>query len=137
MQSSITSYAEAAISNLVVGLLTRSACLRQQQWLLSLRLSELVSWWQYPRPIFKDSPPEVRRAILYLRRSKTDQWGIGQGILLGECSVTELCPVGRMHDYLMLKGDGQGYMFQEGSPLTTFQFWNVTSATLEKAGITG
>ncbi|XP_060100330.1 integrase/recombinase xerD homolog [Heteronotia binoei] len=74
-----------------------------------------------------------------VRRSKTDQRHKGVTITLGSCHVSEICPVLALKGYISVRGDDPGPFFrhEDGSPLTKFQFWSVTSQALVKLGLSG
>ena len=66
-----------------------------------------------------DSVEQPRMVSVFLRRSKTDQFGTGVRVYLGATNQ-DLCPVGAMLSYLALRGQSSGPLFrcQDGSPLT-------------------
>ena len=53
--------------------------------------------------------------------------------------MEELCSVKAMWAYLGLRGQEQGYFFihKDGSPLTKYQFWELTDMALGKVEIQG
>ena len=79
------------------------------------------------------------RLQLHIRRSKTNQLGKGAFISRGTCSVLEICLVRALEDYLKKRGEDQGYLFchSEDTPLTKYQFWEVTGVALEQVGLAG
>ena len=79
------------------------------------------------------------RVLFHLRRTKTDQSGEGQVISLGISSVKELCPVSAILQYVQVRGDSGGDLLchKDGSPLSRYQFWTVTSWGFQAAGIVG
>ena len=72
-----------------------------------------------------------------LKRSKTDQHGNGSMIILGQCSMVNICPVKAVSEFVRLRGPDSGYFFQhrDGTPLTKYQFWKLTDMALERIGI--
>ena len=69
------------------------------------------------------------RVWFHLLSSKTDQFGRGQVISLGLCSVTKLCLVKALSEFVQLRGDVGGDLVchKDSLPLTQYQFWTVTS----------
>ncbi|XP_060089026.1 integrase/recombinase xerD homolog [Heteronotia binoei] len=109
----------------------------------ALRISELVmqsktdfSMWALQAGDVKIDQGQV---VLTIRRSKTDQWRKGSVITLGQCTVHELCPVRAVRCYVRFRGLGDGPLFrhEDGSPLTKYQFWAVTSRALAAIGLKG
>uniref|UniRef100_A0ABM5EUS7 Integrase/recombinase xerD homolog n=1 Tax=Pogona vitticeps TaxID=103695 RepID=A0ABM5EUS7_9SAUR len=72
-----------------------------------------------------------------LRSSKTDQYGKGNMVILGQCTLENICPVRAMKEFGIRRGTDRGYFFQHknGSPLTKYQFWALTDMALESLGI--
>ena len=66
-----------------------------------------------------DSISNPSYVSLFLRRSKTDTFGVGSTIYLGLVSGV-ICPVEALLAYIVLRGNGPGplFIFQDGSPLT-------------------
>lgn len=71
--------------------------------------------------------------------SKTDQIGKGRSFVLDSCGDQELCPERALQQYSGVHGEGDGLLFlhSNGSPLTKYQFWTVTSKALEALGLWG
>ncbi|KAJ7310502.1 hypothetical protein JRQ81_007424, partial [Phrynocephalus forsythii] len=78
-------------------------------------------------------------STITLHRSKIEKKGTGQVMFLKHCGELPLFLVRAVMDYLGHRGDTAGFLFchQNGPPLTTFQFWKVTSVTLERARARG
>ena len=87
----------------------------------------------------KDIMVGDEQLIIHLWRSKTDQSGKGKLIVLGQCSIKEICSFAAVWDYLHFRGeeDGGFLRLQDKSPLMRHQFWKITSQTLHKTGIQG
>ena len=53
-------------------------------------------------------------------RSKTDQQSKGRHVILGQCSLCNICPVKAVREFMIIRGPEGGYFFQhrDGSPLT-------------------
>ncbi|XP_078243486.1 integrase/recombinase xerD homolog [Pogona vitticeps] len=85
----------------------------------------------------EDVAVEEGQVRIRLRRSKTDQRGLGRMIILGQCSIRKICPVKALREFMMFRGITSGYFFQHtnGIPLTKYQFWKITDMALERAGI--
>ena len=66
-----------------------------------------------------DSFSNPSYVALFLRRSKTDTFGVGSTIYLGLVDGS-ICPVKALLGYIVLRGNGPGplFAFQSGSPLT-------------------
>ena len=78
-------------------------------------------------------PSKVR---VFLKRSKTDQFGRGVAVWIG-ATGDELCPVRAMLDYVACRGTGPGvfFRFEGGSPLTKNRFVERVRGALVRAGI--
>lgn len=62
--------------------------------------------------------------------------GWGSLISLGPCADLPLCPARALHQSFVVQGqrDGSFFIYQDGFPLSKFQFWNVTRKALDKLG---
>ena len=71
--------------------------------------------------------------------SKADQRGKGVHIVLGRCSINNICPVHAAVTYLGSRGEHPGYFFAhcDRLPLTKYQFWKLTEKTLQQSSIVG
>lgn len=80
-----------------------------------------------------DKPTMIR---LFLRYSKTDQFGQGIGIILAK-NGSDLCPVAALTDYLRWRGPSQGALFinEDNTPLTKQQLSRLLESSLRKASI--
>uniref|UniRef100_A0ABM5GIP4 Uncharacterized protein isoform X2 n=1 Tax=Pogona vitticeps TaxID=103695 RepID=A0ABM5GIP4_9SAUR len=89
----------------------------------ALQLDDVTVW---------DDQVKVR-----LRSSKTDQYGFGCMVILGQCSLVSICPVRAIREFGILRGTEKGYFFQhkDGKPLTKYQFWSLTDRALKNIGI--
>ena len=79
-------------------------------------------------------PPAWAR--VFLKRSKTDQFGRGVAIYLG-ATGDDLCPVTALLEYVAVRGVSQGpfFRFVDGTPLTKARFVSRVRAALERAGV--
>lgn len=79
-------------------------------------------------------PPTMVR--LFLKRSKTDQFGRGVDVYLG-ATGDDLCPVAAVLAYVANRGDTPGPFFRlaDGTPLTKARFVAKIRGALERAGI--
>ena len=82
----------------------------------------------------RGSPPSWIR--VFLKRSKTDQYGQGVAVYIG-ATGGELCPVTALLEYVTTRGDGAGpfFCFRDGSPLTKTRFVARVRDALGRAGI--
>ena len=73
---------------------------------------------------------------VFLRRSKTDQYGRGTELFLG-ATGDELCPVEAVKSYVACRGTSPGGFFscESGTPLTKPMFVNSVRTALMRAGI--
>lgn len=76
---------------------------------------------------------------LYIWSSKNDQLSKGRQIKWLTCTDKLLCPVSPMRSFLIIRDPLPGTLFchSDGSPLTKFQFWSVTSKALDVLGLQG
>ena len=77
---------------------------------------------------------------LHIRQSKTDQSAKGIHVTLCRCSVSEICPVQAMVEYLRHRGNVQGFFspcHKDGYPLTRYQLWKLTQQALGQLGLQG
>ena len=81
-----------------------------------------------------DSRPHMIR--VFLKRSKTDQFGRGVSIFLGPTG-DDLCPVSAVLAYVAIRGNSPGAFFQsaDGLPLTKAKFVARFRAVLVRAGV--
>ena len=79
-------------------------------------------------------PPSMIR--IFLRRSKTDQFGRGVEVFLG-ATGDEICPVAAIRAYVNRRGTAAGPFFRcaDGSPLTKARFVDGVRRALTLAGI--
>ena len=79
-------------------------------------------------------PPSKIR--VFLKRSKTDQFGRGVAVFLG-ATGDELCPVAAVVSFAALRGDAAGpfFCFQDGTPLTKSRFVARICEAMAQAGI--
>ena len=79
-------------------------------------------------------PPSKIR--IWLKRSKTDQFGRGVAVFLG-ATGDDLCPVSAMLAFVALRGNSPGpfFRFRNGNPLTKARFVARVREALEQAGI--
>lgn len=77
--------------------------------------------------------------LIKIRRSKTDQAGQGKQVQLHGCDDPKLCPIKALASFLEVRGQEAGFLFihSDGSPLTKYQFWVVTSKALASLGLQG
>ena len=80
------------------------------------------------------TPPSMVR--VFLKRSKTDQFGQGVEVFLG-ATGDELCPVATVVSYSSRRGSASGpfFKFKNGSPLTKARFVDGVRSALSKAGV--
>ena len=73
---------------------------------------------------------------VFLKRSKTDQFGQGVAVFLG-ATGEDLCPVNAVMSYVALRGDVAGAFFclRDGTPLSKAQFVERVQRLLARAGI--
>ena len=73
---------------------------------------------------------------VWLKRSKTDQYGRGTEVFLG-ATGDDLCPVQAVRLYATRRGTAAGAFFcsQEGAPLTKTRFVELVRAALASAGV--
>ena len=73
---------------------------------------------------------------IFLKRSKTDQFGRGVAVYVGTTG-DELCPVTAILDYVTVRGmtPGPFFRFHDGAPLTKARFMTGVRAALAQAGI--
>ena len=78
-------------------------------------------------------------AVIFPRKSKTDQKGQGARVELHPSTLSEICPVKALLDYLALRGERSGYLFchTDGGPLTIYQFWTIAKKALLALGLDG
>ena len=88
------------------------------------------------RDVAVDQASRPRVVSLLLRRSKTDQSGRGVKIILGRTDH-DLCPVGALMEYLMVRGSGAGPLLQwsNGDPLTKTSLVTEVRQALHSAGL--
>lgn len=109
----------------------------------AFRISELVGASKADKSCTalqrKDAQIFEDRVILHLRKSKTDQAAKGHFVTLSRCWLAEVCPVLALQSFLAKRGEKDGQLFAhiDGSPLTKFQFWSLTSRALGRAGWVG
>ena len=82
----------------------------------------------------KVQAPKVLK--VHLKVSKTDPFRAGVDVYVGKTG-TNLCPVGTMLDYLVVRGPGQGplFRFSDGRPLTRGNFVVRVRQALTEAGV--
>lgn len=75
---------------------------------------------------------------VWIARQKNDQKGRGQRVYI-EATGTSTCPVGSMKEYLKLRGDGEGWLFQqeEGRQLSTGAITSIVRRVAAAAGLRG
>lgn len=80
------------------------------------------------------NPPTSVR--IFLKRSKTDQFGRGVAVYVGAAGG-DLCPVSAILQYVAARGEGPGpfFRFRDGTPLTKARFVARVRAALGNAGI--
>ena len=73
---------------------------------------------------------------VFLKRSKTDQYGRGVEVFIGKTGDL-LCPVEAVHSYAARRGSAPGAFFctAEGVPLTKSRFVDMVRSALSRAGI--
>ena len=83
--------------------------------------------------ISTDQPPVIR---VFLKRSKTDQYGRGVAVYVG-ATGNDLCPVRAVTEYVARRGDAAGAFFclEDGRPLSKSQFVARVRQVLSRAGI--
>ncbi|XP_067326779.1 integrase/recombinase xerD homolog [Anolis sagrei] len=107
----------------------------------ALRVSELVAASKNDKSqkalIRSDITMSHNCLEIYIRSSKTDQESRGSVITLTQCSAADLCPIQALSQYIAARKPSQGYFFchQDGSPLTRYQFWTITSKALKALGL--
>ena len=80
---------------------------------------------------------ENGRALrVFLKRSKTDQYGRGTEVFTGSTG-DELCPVHAVRSYVARRGDSPGAFFcsAEGVPLSKYRFVELVRSALTRAGV--
>ena len=80
---------------------------------------------------------EDGRALrVFLKRSKTDQYGRGTEVFIGSTG-DELCPVHAVRSYVARRGDSPGAFFcsAEGVPLSKSRFVELVRSALTRAGV--
>lgn len=80
------------------------------------------------------APPSMVR--IFLKRSKTDQFGRGVEVFLG-ATGDDLCPVAAIVAYAGRRGVAPGpfFLFEDGSPLTKARFVDGVKGALVLAGV--
>ncbi|XP_060624523.2 uncharacterized protein [Anolis sagrei] len=107
----------------------------------ALRVSELVSMAKtdtsHRALLVSDVMFFQEKIDIRIRMSKTDQGSKGQIVSLQRCGDDDLCPVQAMRQFATLRGSEGTYLFchQDGTPLTKYQFWSVTSRALDTLGM--
>ena len=89
-----------------------------------------------------DVPPIVEGRIhqlvvrIFLKRSKTDQYGKGTEVFLG-ATEDDICPVEAVTSYVARRGASPGSFFrsESGAPLSKAQFVDKVRAALARAGV--
>eukprot|EP00079_Xenopus_tropicalis_P035206 XP_017948977.1 PREDICTED: micronuclear linker histone polyprotein-like [Xenopus tropicalis] len=83
-----------------------------------------------------DTQVDNERAVIRLRRSKTDTWGKGAVITLYRLDGGVVCPIGCLQRYMEVRpNSGTSLLIHEnGSPLTRFQFGKVLRIVLQDVG---
>ena len=73
---------------------------------------------------------------LFLKRSKTDQYGRGVEVFMA-ATDNDLCPVAAVQSYVSLRGTRPGALFRTigGSPLTKSRFVGLVRSALTRAGV--
>ena len=73
---------------------------------------------------------------VFLKRSKTDQYGRGVEVFIG-ATDSDLCPVRAVRLYVTLRGTLAGAFFciAGGSPLTKCRFVELVRSALSRAGV--
>ena len=73
---------------------------------------------------------------MFLKRSKTDQYGRGTEVFLG-ATADDICPVAAVRGYVAQRGVSPGPFFRdgEGSPLTKAKFVERVRSVLRRAGV--
>lgn len=84
-----------------------------------------------------DSSSPLSRIRVFLKRSKTDQFGRGVEVWLGNTG-DDLSPVQAVLTYVARRGSALGpfFRFEDGSPLTKQRFVDRIQEALTRAGIT-
>ncbi|MEW8547621.1 MAG: tyrosine-type recombinase/integrase [Candidatus Thiodiazotropha sp.] len=79
----------------------------------------------------------MQALTIRMRKTKTHQAGPPFYIRLPCDGNTNICCVHRMHEYIRVRGTGDGFLFRhrDGSPLTRAQFSGVLSKVLHVAGL--
>ena len=73
---------------------------------------------------------------IFLKRSKTDQFGRGTEVFLG-ATGDELCPVTALRSYVAVRGTSPGAFFcsADGTPLSKARFVEQFRSVLARAGV--
>ena len=77
-----------------------------------------------------------RTVRVFLKRSKTDQYGRGTEVFIGS-TRDELCPVRAVCSYVAIRGNSPGAFFRssDGVPLTKGRFVELVRSSLSRAGV--
>lgn len=77
-----------------------------------------------------------RRLRVFLKRSKTDQYGRGTEVFIGAMD-DDLCPVSAACSYVARRGDSPGAFFCSvvGAPLVKSRFVDLVRSALTQAGV--
>ena len=80
---------------------------------------------------------ENNTLFIHIGRSKADQRGKGVHIVLGRCSINNICPILATIAYLTFRGHHPSYFFvhSNGSLSTKYQFWKLTDKALQQSGV--
>lgn len=83
-----------------------------------------------------DSHENPKHLSVFLKHSKTDQFGVGTFLHLG-ATGSSLCPVAALLSYLAQRPRGPGFLFlfEDGSTLSKQRLTDALHAALQEAGI--
>lgn len=78
---------------------------------------------------------QVKKVVLHLSKSKTDQWVRGMSITLSRSTDNSVCLVRLLQAFLQFRGDELLLIHTDGSPLTLSQFHLVFNRGLMMLGL--
>ena len=83
-----------------------------------------------------DNPENPQAIRVYLRHSKTDQFGRGTEVILGRTGDL-LCPVAAVAAFMRARGTSPGpfFIFHDGTALTKAKFVQITRQALQDLGL--
>ena len=83
-----------------------------------------------------DNPENPQAIRIYLRHSKTDQFGRGTEVIMGRTGDL-LCPVAAMAASMRARGTSPGpfFIFRDGTSLTKAKFVQITTQALQDLGL--